>query len=126
MATPNKAWPKRLAPCSWLVNIHIAPPSTKASAAMVLAVGPVRLSTTTCRGWFQGRCAPAAPAPGAAAGDHHDQVDGVADQVRRRPGPGALRQPVEAVESRQRIVGVQRRDPARMPGLPRVAEAGGR
>src|SRR5258708_34978628 len=62
MATPKSAWPKRLAPCSWLVNIHIAPPRTKARAAMVLAVGPVRLSTTTWSGGFQGRSAPPVPA----------------------------------------------------------------
>jgi hypothetical protein len=63
--------------------------------------------------------------PLAAAGDHHHQVDGIADEVRLGSGVGALRQAVEAVERGERVVGVERGDAAGVAGLPGIQEVEG-
>src|SRR6202035_2661654 len=88
IATPNKACPNLFAPCSCDVNIHIAPPSTNASAAIVLAVGPVKLSTTTCSGWFQGSPAPPFPACAAEApASKNQQASSTGRTSANRPPP---------------------------------------
>src|SRR5439155_18099405 len=58
IATPTTAWAKRRAPSSWRVNAHRAPPTTKASAPMMRAVGPLRLFKRLCSGPVHGMGAP--------------------------------------------------------------------
>src|SRR5205807_3985502 len=58
MATPTTACAKRRAPSSWRVNAHNAPPTTKASAPMMRAVGPLRLFKRLCSGPVHGIGAP--------------------------------------------------------------------
>jgi hypothetical protein len=46
------------------------------------------------------------PAAAGAAGDHHDELDGVGDQVGLGADAGALGEAVEPVEGREGVVGV--------------------
>src|SRR5205807_9264159 len=66
IARPTTAWAKRRAPSSWRVNAHSAPPTTKASAPMMRAVGPLRLLSKLSNGPVQGIGAPP-PADAAIA-----------------------------------------------------------
>src|SRR5713226_10509366 len=66
MAMPTIAWAKRLAPSSWRVKAHSAPPTTKASAPMMGAVGPLRLFKRLWSGPVHGMGAPP-PADAATA-----------------------------------------------------------
>src|SRR5207244_705185 len=58
IARPTTAWAKRRAPSSWRVNAHSAPPTTKASAPIMRAVGPLRLSSRLSSGPVHGMGAP--------------------------------------------------------------------
>src|SRR3989449_4586043 len=66
IARPTTAWAKRRAPSSWRVNAQSAPPTTKASAPMMRAVGPLRLLSKLSNGPVQGIGAPP-PADAATA-----------------------------------------------------------